>query len=192
MTFWILFLWIYIFDPLKLNKVMKNGDPRLYDLLEDLDISYEYHEHPPAPTIEEAIKYWKDLDATHCKNLFFRNHKGNRHYLVILDHKQDLKIHDLEKLLKQGKLSFASPERMMKYLGVTPGSVSPLALINDKDRHVHLFIDENLRDSTTISFHPCINTASLVISYDDFLKFLAHLGNSMEYVKLYEQNQQND
>ena len=61
-----------------------NGDPKLYETLSKLDIKFLYHEHPPAPTIDEAMKYWKDLDATHCKNLFFRNHKGNKHYLVIL------------------------------------------------------------------------------------------------------------
>ncbi|MEZ5081938.1 MAG: prolyl-tRNA synthetase associated domain-containing protein [Bacteroidales bacterium] len=163
-----------------------NGQPELYKILEELNIPFEYYEHPPAPTIEEAIKYWKDLKATHCKNIFFRNHKGNRHYLVILEHTQDLDIHDLEKRLKQGKLSFASPKRMMKYLGVTPGSVTPFGLINDKENHVHLFLDENLKKSTTISFHPCINTASLVISFEDFEKFLSFSGNSHEYLKLYE------
>jgi len=108
-----------------------NGDPRLYAILDDLGIEYEYHEHPPGPTVEEALKYWKDIDSAHCKNIFFRNHKGNRHYLVISDHRYPLDIHDLEKRLKQGKLSFASPKRLLKYLGLTPGSVSLFGLIND-------------------------------------------------------------
>lgn len=162
-----------------------NGDPKLYQLLNDLDIPFEYHAHPPAPTIEEASKYWVNLDATHCKNLFFRNHKGNKHYLVILECSQDLNIHDLEKRLKQGKISFASPERMMKYLGLTPGSVSPFGLIHDADSHVHVFLDKNLQKSRTISFHPCINTASLIVSYADFIRFLEHAGNRYEYVELY-------
>ncbi|GAB4320483.1 MAG: prolyl-tRNA synthetase associated domain-containing protein [Bacteroidales bacterium] len=162
-----------------------NGPEKLYNLLKELGIDFEYYEHPPAPTINEAKKYWKDLKATHCKNIFFRNHKGNRHYLVILEHTQQLNIHDLEKRLRQGKLSFASPRRMMKYLGVTPGSVTPFGLINDEERHVHLFLDKNLKNSETISFHPCINTASLVIRYSDFERFLNHLGNSYEYVELY-------
>ena len=162
----------------------KNGDPALYALLHQLNISYQYHEHPPAPTIEEASKYWKDLEATHCKNIFFRNHKGNRHYLVILDHTQALDIRSLEQKLKQGKLSFASPRRLQKYLGVNPGSVSPLALINDAERHVHLFLDENIQKSETISFHPCINTASLILKYEDFLRFLKHQGNSYEYIRV--------
>lgn len=162
------------------------GQPELYEALENLNIPFEYYEHPPAPTIDEAKKYWKDLEATHCKNIFFRNHKGNRHYLVILEHTQDLDIHDLEKRLKQGKLTFASPKRMMKYLGITPGSVSPLALINDREDHVYVFLDENLKQSEKISFHPCINTASLVISFKDFERFLEWTGNGYEYLKLYD------
>jgi Ala-tRNA(Pro) deacylase len=163
-----------------------NGDPAIYALLDKLNIHYQYYAHPPAPTVEEAAVYWKDLQASHCKNLFFRNHKGNRHYLVVLDYRQNLNIRDLELRLKQGKLSFASPERMMKYLGVTPGSVTPLGLVHDQGRHVHLFMDERLQNSSSISFHPGINTASLVMAYDDFLRFLQNRGNTWEYVKMYD------
>lgn len=163
-----------------------NGQPELYKILEEINIPFEYCEHPAAPTIEEAKKYWKDLKATHCKNIFFRNHKGNRHYLVVLEHTNQLAIRDLEQRLKQGKLSFASPKRMMKYLSITPGSVSPFGLINDKENHVHIFLDENLKQSDTISFHPNINTASIVISYVDFERYLDWVGNGFEYVKLYD------
>jgi Ala-tRNA(Pro) deacylase len=162
-----------------------NGKPELYKTLEALNINFEYYEHPPAPTIEEAKKYWVDLNATHCKNIFFRNHKGNRHYLVILEHTQALNIHDLEKRLKQGKLSFASEKRMVKYLGLKPGSVSPFGLINDKEKHVYIFLDKNLRNSDKISFHPNINTASLIISFKDFERFLEWSGNSYEFLELY-------
>jgi Ala-tRNA(Pro) deacylase len=157
---------------------------KVLQILNTLKINYELHEHPPAPTIEEAMKYWKDIDATHCKNLFFRNHKGNLHYLVILDHLQALDIHDLEKKLKQGKISFASDQRMMKYLGLTPGSVSIFGLINDAENHVHVFIDESLKKSSRISFHPNINTASLIISFEDFERFLKWSGNGYEYLSL--------
>ena len=164
---------------------MKNGDPKVYSTLESLGIPYEYHAHPPAPTIEIAREYWKDIDSTHCKNIFFRNHKGNRHYLVILEHSRDIVIRDLEQRLRQGKLTFASPERMQRYLGVTPGSVSPFGLIHDTEHHVHLFIDKALRGSERISFHPCLNTASLVIGFDGFEKFLNHMGNAYEFLDLY-------
>ncbi len=162
-----------------------NGDPKLYELLKQLNIEFDYYEHPPAPTIEEAKKYWEDVEATHCKNLFFRNHKGNKHYLVVLKHTQQMNIHSIEQLLKQGKLSFASPERMAKHLGVQPGSVTPLALLNDATSHVKLFLDENLKKSERISFHPCINTASLVLKYSDFIRYVEHCGNEYEYLQVY-------
>ncbi len=165
--------------------VFMRGDQGLYRILDELGIRYEYHEHPAAPTIEQARVYWKDIDATHCKNLFFRNHKGDRHYLVIIEHAHDLVIRDLEQRLKQGKLSFASGERMNRYLGLNPGSVSPFGLIHDNTRHVHLFLDANLRKSEKISFHPCLNTASLVVSFADFEKFLRFTGNTHEYLDLY-------
>jgi Ala-tRNA(Pro) deacylase len=162
------------------------GQPELYELLGNLSIDFEYHEHPPVATIEDAKLHWKDLNSGRCKNIFFRNHKGDKHYLVILEHLRQLNIHDLEKRLKQGKLSFASDQRLKKYLGVEPGSVSPFGLINDENHHVHLFIDEKLNDFDRLSFHPNINTASLVISKPDFLRFLDHLGNSYEFIKLYD------
>lgn len=162
------------------------GQKELYDLLEILDIRFDYHEHPPLATIEDAKIHWKDFNSGRCKNIFFRNHKGNQHYLVILEHLRQLDIHDLEKRLKQGKLSFASDLRLKKYLGVEPGSVTPFGLINDKDKHVHLFIDEKLNESERLAFHPNVNTASLVVTKQDLLKFLAHTGNSFEFIKLYD------
>ncbi|OFX32668.1 MAG: prolyl-tRNA editing protein [Bacteroidetes bacterium GWA2_32_17] len=163
-----------------------NGQPELYKRLDELQISFEYYEHPPAPTIEIAMQYWKNINATHCKNLFFRNHKGNKHYLVIFEHNKNLDIHSLEKILKQGKLSFASEKRMKKHLGLSPGSVSPFGLINDINKEVYLFIDENLKNSKTISFHPNINTASLVISFENFMKFINSCGNSYEFIDISE------
>jgi Ala-tRNA(Pro) deacylase len=162
-----------------------NGEVKLYGLLEQLNIRFEYIEHPPAPTIEMALRYWEGHDATHCKNLFFRNHKGNRHYLVILDCECDMDIHAMEKLLHQGKLTFASEKRMMKYLGVTPGSVTPFGLINDETHHVQVFLDKNLLKASRLSFHPCINTASLTLSREDFVRFLNHTGNAYEWLELY-------
>jgi Ala-tRNA(Pro) deacylase len=160
------------------------GDPILYRILGELGITFDYYEHPPAPTIEEALKNWKNIDSTHCKNIFFRNHKGNRHYLVIMEHSRPLAIHDLEKRLQQGKLTFASPERLMKYLGVTPGSVSLFGLINDATDHVYVFLDEVLKDAHHLSFHPNDNTASLVISHEGFMKFLEWSGNGYEFTRL--------
>ena len=154
----------------------------VFKALRELGISYELYEHPPLDTIDIALKYWKDIDATHCKNLFFRNHKGNQHFLVIIKDTTPFDIHSLEKLLKQGKLSFGSEKRLEKYLGVKPGSVSPFGLLNDHDKHVVVFLDEQLNRSKKISFHPNDNTASLVIAFADFIRFLKQCGNNFSTI----------
>lgn len=163
-----------------------NQEERLYSILRELEISYEVHEHPEAPTIEIAMQYWKDMKATHCKNLFFRNHKGNQHYLVVLDCRYQLHIRDLEQRLKQGKLTISSEQRLLKYLGVTPGSVTPFGLINDHEHHVYVFLDKNLKKSEFISFHPLRNTASLILKFTDFVRFIEWTGNACEFTELYD------
>lgn len=165
---------------------MMRGQKELYELLDRLSIPFEYHEHPPAATIEEAKAFWKDLNSGKCKNIFFRNHKGNRHYLVILEHLRQLDIHDLEKRLRQGKLTFASDRRLREYLGVEPGAVSPFGLINDKTHHVHVFIDERLGEYERLAFHPNVNDATLIISRDDLIRFITYLGSTYEFIKMYD------
>lgn len=173
------------------------GNARIDEVLAFLEahgLSYELHTHPPLPTIELALEYWKEIDSTHCKNLFFRNHKGNRHYLVVFECHKELAIHSLEHKLRQGKLSFASAERMERCLGLLPGSVSPLGLIHDPHTdeltkehfpngyRVKLFLDRDLQSSERVSFHPCDNTASVVLSNEDFIKFLEIWGGEYEWI----------
>jgi Ala-tRNA(Pro) deacylase len=161
------------------------GQQAVYDKLAELNISFDYLEHPEAPTIEIARQYWEGFEGTHCKNLFFRNHKGNRHYLVIVHCDKQLDIHSLEKVLGQGKLSFASAQRMEKYLGLKPGSVSPFGLINDAEHHVYVFLDANLRNARRLSFHPNDNRASLSVTFDDFVRYMDAIGNAYEWKELY-------
>lgn len=153
--------------------------------LDATNIAYDLYFHPASPTIELAKRHWRDDGSKHCKNLFFRNHKGDRHYLVSFDCERTLAIRDLEQRLRQGKLSFASEERMERWLGLRPGSVSPFGLINDPERHVHLFLDANLRDVPAYSFHPNDNRATVVIRREEFLRYLAAVGNSYEFIELY-------
>lgn len=161
------------------------GQDKVYEVLKELGIGYDYLEHPAAPTIEIALQYCNNIDSTHCKNLFFRNHKGNRHYLVIFYCEQNLAIHELEQRLRQGRLSFASEQRMQKYLGLKPGSVSPFGLLNDTEHHVYVFLDENLRKAPKVSFHPNDNRASLAIKTEDFIRYMDFTGNGYEWTKLY-------
>ena len=153
--------------------------------MERQGIGFDYYEHPEAPTIEIASQFYRGDGTVLCKNLFFRNHKGNKHYLVIMDARHNMDIHDIEHRLHQGKLSFASPERMMRYLGVTSGSVSLFTLVNDTNHEVILFVDKKLMDAPKVSFHPNDNTASLVISNSDMLKFIKSTGNQYEILDLY-------
>ena len=164
----------------------------VFDFLAAHNIAYSWYEHPEAPTIEIARQHWRADGSKHCKNLFFRNHKGNRHYLVCLHCDYDLPIHDLEQMLKAslvakgqpscGKLSFASPERMERYLGLEPGSVSPFGLINDAEHHVHLFLDARLQTAESLSFHPNDCRGTVVITREDFERYLACVGNTYEYI----------
>ncbi|MBO7240626.1 MAG: prolyl-tRNA synthetase associated domain-containing protein [Bacteroidaceae bacterium] len=166
---------------------MENGRiDKVLDYLNGNNYKYSWYTHPEAPTIDIARQYWKKDGSKHCKNLFFRNHKGNRHYLVVLDCERDLDIHDLEKRLHQGKLSFASPQRMEKYLGLQPGSVSPFGLINDVENHVYLFMDKNLLEQEALSFHPNDNRATVVIEVEEFMRYLNAVGNGFEFIELYD------
>ena len=166
--------------------------------LRENGIPFEIYRHPPLPTIEIALDYWKDIKATHCKNLFMRNHKGNRHYLISYECHKNLDIHALEHMLHQGKLSFASPERMERCLGVAPGSVCAFGLINDIDvrdtadpkelfnngHRVKYFLDQDLQTAERVSFHPCDNTASVVLTHDMFMTFLALWGGEYEWLEI--------
>ncbi|HZR26820.1 MAG TPA: prolyl-tRNA synthetase associated domain-containing protein [Vicinamibacterales bacterium] len=152
--------------------------------LEALGITFTRHEHPPVPTVEDALEHWKGIDATHCKNLFLRNQKGNRHYLVIVEHAKRVDLRKVADQIGDGKLSFASPERLMAHLGLTPGSVSPFGLINNADHAVRVFLDRDLRSASRLSFHPNINTVTLTVSVADFDKFLASCGNPVQSLEV--------
>jgi Ala-tRNA(Pro) deacylase len=152
--------------------------------LSELGIPFERHEHPPVPTVEEAERYWSGIDATHCKNLFLRNQKGDRHYLVVLKHSKKADLRAVADQIGDGKLSFASPERLMKHLGLTPGSVSPFGLIHDRDHAVRVVLDRDLKSADRLSFHPNINTVTFVVSTADFSRFLQESGNRVQYATI--------
>jgi Ala-tRNA(Pro) deacylase len=150
--------------------------------LRELGIEYTRHEHPAAATVEEAEIYWADVDATHCKNLFLRNQKGNRHYLVVLVALKKADLKGVADQIGDGKLSFASAERLMRHLGLTPGSVSPFGLINDRHRAVRVVLDRDLKTAARLSFHPNINTVTFTVAASDFTRFLDACGNPVQHV----------
>lgn len=164
--------------------MIQEEEKELLDILNRLDIKWERIEHPPVYTVEEARASWKETKGAHIKNLFLRNYRGNRHYLVLAP--ADKKI-DLKKLtidIKEDRLSFASPERLSRYLGLKPGAVSPFGLINDREKAVTVVIDEELLAFKYLNFHPNTNTATLTVNTDDFKKFLAWCGHKVIYARL--------
>ncbi len=162
--------------------VQSDKEAGVYEVLKKLDISFTRHEHPPVYTVEEAEKHWTSIAGAHCKNLFLRNKKGNRHYLVILESCKIVDLKSLTKRLGEDRLSFASEERLMRYLGLGTGAVSAFGLINDRENHVQVVIDEDLKEAEAVNFHPNVNTATVGISFADFEKYLAWCGNSIRYL----------
>jgi len=158
--------------------------PPVYAALDALGVSYERYEHPPVFNAEDASKYWDPIDGTQCKNLFLRNKKGDRHYLVILEISKRADLKDLVKVVGDDRLSFGSPERLMTHLGLTPGSVSPFGLLNDAAASVRVIIDADLRGKDRLIFHPNINTGSVVVSWTDLEKFLATRKNTVRLISL--------
>jgi Ala-tRNA(Pro) deacylase len=155
---------------------------KVYDILRELDISYSQHEHPPVYTVEEAEQHWENITGAHCKNLFLRNKKGKNHYLVLVEGGKRVDLKALTSRLGEDRLSFASPERMMRYLGLEPGAVSPFGLINDMENAVVVVIDRDLKEASHVNFHPNVNTATVGITFADFEKFLTHCGNPIRYL----------
>jgi len=158
--------------------------PAVYSALGELGIAYERHEHPAVFNAEDASKYWDPIRGTQCKNLFLRNKKGDRHYLVVLEISKRADLRELVKLVGDDRFSFGSPDRLMAELGLTPGSVSPFGLLNDPDGSVRVLIDADLRGAERLIFHPNINTASVVVSWADLEKFLATRSNNVRVVSV--------
>jgi Ala-tRNA(Pro) deacylase len=154
------------------------------EYLARLGIVYGRHGHPPVFTVEEAERYWRDIPATHCKNLFLRNAKGNRHYLVVVAHAKTVNLKDLATRIGDDRLSFASPDRLRRILGLEPGSVSPFGLIHPTAREVTVVLDADLTGAERLGFHPNVNTATITLAAADFSRFLESAGNIVRIVSI--------
>lgn len=161
-----------------------NPEAAVVARLGELGIPFTRFEHPPVATVEEAVVHWEGIDAAHFKNLFLRNQKGDRHYLVVVAHLKKVDLRHLAGQIGDGKLSFASPERLQTHLGLTPGSVSPFGLINDRRHAVRVFLDADIGGAARVSFHPNVNTATFVITAADFRRFLEACGNPVREVAI--------
>jgi Ala-tRNA(Pro) deacylase len=150
--------------------------------LRGLDIAFTRHDHPAVATVAEAEAHWAGIDALHCKNLFLRNQKGTRHFLVVLAATRRGNLAAIGEHFGEKKLGFASPERLFDHLRLAPGSVSPFGLVNDSGHRVELAIDVAVRDAARVAFHPNVNTATLVVSGVDFQRYLAAVGHVVHWI----------
>ena len=158
-----------------------------YDLLDRLGVAYSRVDHDAADTIAQCHAVETVLGAPVCKNLFLCNRQKTQFYLLLLAGDKVFHTKDLSRQLGCARLSFAGPEDMAAYLNVTPGSVSVLGLLFDRENRVQLVIDRPVTEQAAIGCHPCINTSTLSFSVKDLLEsVLPALGHAPVMVALPE------
>jgi len=153
-------------------------------LLSRLRIACARVDHPAVFTVEESERLVPPMRGARTKNLFLRDKKGRRHLLVVAAHDKRVDLKGLAGVVDAKGLSLASDERLLAHLGVTPGSVSILALANDTAHAVELFVDRDVWRDDSVLAHPLVNTATLAIARDDLARFLAHTGHAPTIVDL--------
>lgn len=158
---------------------------RVYDLLDSIGVEYERIDHVEANTMEACEEIDRVLCATICKNLFLCNRQATDFYLLMIPGDKHFKTKDISAQIGSSRLSFASAEHMLEFLDITPGSVSVMGLMNDKDMNVKLLIDHDVMKGEYIGCHPCINTSSIRFLTSDFReKILPALGHEPIFVNL--------
>ena len=163
---------------------------RVYDFLDSLGVTYQRIDHEAAMTMEACEEIDRMLEATICKNLLLCNRQETQFYLLMLPGDKVFKTKELSAQIGSSRLSFAKAEYMEQYLDITPGSLSVLGLMNDKDRMVRLLIDEDVLTGEYIGCHPCINTSSLKLrTRDVFTTYLNAVHHDYIAVHLGDRNE---
>jgi Ala-tRNA(Pro) deacylase len=157
---------------------------KVYEMLKELGIEYEMMEHPAVFTIEEMDQLGITEKGGVCKNLFLRDEKGKRHFLVVLEKDKTADLKKIRDQIGSTRLSFASADRLAKHLKLTQGEVTPLGVINDEAHAVEVVLDKDIQGKDSLGFHPNTNTATVWISFDDLMKYLNHFGNKVKFVKI--------
>ena len=157
---------------------------KLQDFLTTHAIKLERHEHAAVMTVAESELLVPLLPGAKTKNLFLRDKKGLKHFLVTIPAALSANLSQLGDVLGAGRLGFASAERLLTHLGVTPGSVSLLGLVNDAGHNVQFVIDQALWNAPAVQAHPLINTATLVVPHADLVRFLAATGHEPKIISV--------
>lgn len=155
-------------------------DNKLKQWLTDYDIHYILHTHPAVFTVSEAKIHCGHIPGTHCKNLFLKNKKTGQFYLVTLPHDKHLNLNQFRRLVGAPKIRFAEPKDLLSILGIIPGAVSPIGLINDIENKVIFIVDEKVWNAKEVCCHPNDNTETLQIPGPDFRKLIKATGTTLE------------
>ena len=159
-------------------------EQKVYDILDEIGADYGVVEHEPLYTAEDLEKIKEVAPGLHAKNLFLRNAKGNKYYLIVTLDEKSVNLKEVKTKIGSTNLSFASEKRLMNVLKLVTGSVNPFALANDEERVVELYIDKELLTGELLNFHPNVNYKTVTISLDDLKKYLAHIGVTMNEIEL--------
>jgi Ala-tRNA(Pro) deacylase len=157
---------------------------KLQDFLIKHAIKLERHEHAAVMTVAESELLVPALPGAKTKNLFLRDKKGLKHFLVTIPAALSVNLNRLGDVLGAGRLGFASADRLLRHLGVTPGSVSMLGLVNDTAHHVQFVIDQALWEAPAVQAHPLVNTATMVMPHADLVRFLAATGHEPQIISV--------
>jgi Ala-tRNA(Pro) deacylase len=157
----------------------------MYTFLNANNISYQRFDHPAVFTCDQAAALCPTMPGKSIKNLFLYDKKTDHHFLVVVGDEKQVDLKKLKNLLAVANLSFASPERLKNYLGVEPGSVTLLGLVNDTNHAVSVIFDINLKDKT-LQCHPLVNTATVTILFDDIVKFLTITKHTYQFLDIPE------
>lgn len=155
----------------------------LFELFDQIGICYTNHHHVPTFTVEESQKLKHHIPGAHTKNLFLYNRK-EEYFLITMLHDRRLDIKSFEKQLGRGRLSFASPRRLMACLGVEPGSVTPFGVVNDTEHKVMVILDKDMMDYELLNYHPLQNDMTVSLGRDDFHKFYAYTQHDPQVLNL--------
>lgn len=164
-------------------------DPKelpVYRALDELNIKYERFEHPKALTMEDCENIGKEAGAVHFKNLFLCNRQATEFYMLLLRSDKKFRTAEVSKQLGVSRLSFAAPEQLFEKLGLLPGSVTPMALINDRERKVTLVVDRDILKLDKVCVHPMVSTASIALKREDLFRFIDCCGNRLVFIDVAE------
>jgi Ala-tRNA(Pro) deacylase len=155
----------------------------IYSFLKSNNITYDRYDHPAVFTIEESLEHVPPLPGAKIKNLFLCDKKGHRHFLVVTSALKSVDLKKLAEILAVKKLRFGSSERLQRMLGLIPGAVTPLAVLNDSDHQVEVIIDSEVLEQEAVQCHPLVNTSTLLITIKNLKVFFdatGHLPRSID------------